>query len=75
MQLNAQELNLLLKGYDALLDYMESIDDEKLALLADIYNSAFDSREALRLQEVEVWRTHLENPLALSGSRSVVLSS
>ena len=61
MQLNASELSLLLKGYDALLDYMESIDDEKLALLADIYNSAFDSREALRLQEVEVWRTHLEN--------------
>ena len=61
MNLNQTELNLLLKGYDALLDYMESIDDEKLVKLAEIYNSAYDSREELRLQEVELWREHLEN--------------
>ena len=63
-RLTHEDLNLLLNGLDAALDYMEALEDDALQSVYDTYSKIYDAREEL-LQEqtemvVEVERHHLE---------------
>ena len=52
-RLNQEELDLMIHGLDCLIDYMESIDDDKFESFQEIYSEIFDQREQLCKYELE----------------------
>ena len=52
-RLNKEELDLMIHGLDCLIDYMESIDDDKFESFQEIYSEIFDQREELCKYELQ----------------------
>ena len=60
------ELVTMIEMCDKLMDYIESLSEEKFELLVDTYNTTYEMREHLRQQEVEFQREKLEQLFAIS---------
>ena len=63
-ELTSQDLNLLLNGMDAALDFMEQLEDDQLESIYDAYEKIHEARDILYAQEVECFRAHLERSFA-----------
>ena len=61
MHLSQQELALLFKGYDAILNYMDSLAPEKFEAFAELYTDTMNAVETLKECESVTRRAHLES--------------
>lgn len=71
-RLTTTEMDLIMKGLDSLIVYMESLDDDKFGSFETLYSEIFETREGFANYNVETLMTeftkieHLENCLELS---------
>lgn len=61
-----KELDQLIRRVDKLLNEVEQLPDDQFTACGDYYQTAFDFREKLRIQEVEYLRGHLERSFAVN---------
>lgn len=63
-RLTHEDINLLLNGLDATLDYLEALEDDALQTVYDTYSKIYEAREELLEEQtemvLEVERNHLE---------------
>ena len=52
-RLNKEELDLMIHSLDCLIDYMESLDDDKFESFEEIYSTIFEQREELCKYELQ----------------------
>lgn len=63
--LSRNDIDLMMKGLDALLTYMDSIAEEKIETFEEVFFKVLEARYALKGLDVEDNRRHLENCLAI----------
>ena len=44
-RLSRNEMDLIMKGLDSLIEYMESLDDDKFRSFEQLYSEVFETRE------------------------------
>ena len=71
-RLSRNEMDLIVRGLDSLIQYMESLDDEKFRSFEQLYSEVFETREGFANYNMETLMNefttieHLENCLELS---------
>lgn len=63
--LSRQDIDLMMKGLDALLTYMDSIAEEKIETFEEVFFKVLEARYELKGLDVDDNRRHLENCLAI----------
>jgi len=61
-----KELDQLIRRVDKLLNEVEQLPDDQFVACGDYYQSAFNFREKLRLQEMQYFIDHLERSFAIN---------
>lgn len=61
-----KELDQLIRRVDKLLNEVEQLPDDQFVACGDYYQTAFDFREKLRLQEMQYFKDHLERSFAIN---------
>lgn len=63
--LSRKDIDLMMKGLDALLTYMDSIAEEKIETFEEVFFKVLEARYELKGLDVDDNRRHLENCLAI----------
>ncbi|WNL51001.1 hypothetical protein SCREM2_gp82 [Synechococcus phage S-CREM2] len=63
--LSRQDIDLMMKGLDALLVYMDSIAEDKIETFEEVFFRVLEAKFELKSLDVDDNRRHLENCLAI----------